>query len=82
MLDSSGKYHKALSPPDFRRVDAASLDEHVDLPFSLLTEIRQIVDDLAVQLGKYTAGDDEIETRMVDLQSRLFKSKHISSKSL
>lgn len=33
------------------------------------------MDELAIQLGKYTAGDDNLDIGIVDLQTRLYKSE-------
>lgn len=59
---------------NFPSVRNTHLDQHKALPFSSVSDIAAIVDDLAGDLGKLKHGRSGSEGELADLQSRMLKS--------
>lgn len=54
------------------------LDKHSDLPFSSLSDITQVIDQLTVEMKGVTQVDQKTELRILELQSKMVKSEQSS----
>lgn len=75
-LDSHAEYHRGLEP-QFNKLSIDDLDSHSDLPFSSLSDIAAVIDQLAAEMTGISQKDQKMEQRVLELQSRMIKSESL-----
>lgn len=73
-LDAHAEYHRGLEP-QFNKVSIDDLDAHSDLPFSSLSDIVTVIDQLAAEMDGITQKDQKMEHKVLEVQSRMVKSE-------
>jgi len=73
-LATHAEYHRGLEPK-FNRVSLEDLDGHNELPFSSISDIATIIDQLSAEMGGMKQKDKSAELRVMELQSRMLKSE-------
>ena len=74
-LDAHAEYHRGLEPK-FNELSIDDLDSHSDLPFSSLSDIAKVIDQLTAEMSGETQKDQKMEHRVLEIQSRMVKSKY------
>lgn len=75
-LDSHAEYHHGLEP-QFNKLSIEDLDSHSDLPFSSLSDIAAVIDQLAAEMTGIALRDHNVEHRVLEVQSRMIKSESL-----
>lgn len=73
-LDTHAEYHQGLES-GFNKVTIDDLDSHSDLPFSSLSDIAKVIDQLTVEMSGIAQRDQKTEHRVLEIQSRMVKSE-------
>ena len=74
-LDAHAEYHRGLEPK-FNELSIDDLDSHSDLPFSSLSDIAKVIDQLTAEMSGETQKDQKMEHRVLEIQSSIVKSKY------
>jgi hypothetical protein len=75
-LATHAEYHRGLEP-DFNKVQVQDLDGHRELPFSSLSDIADIINQLSSEMAGISQKDKSDELRVLELQSKMLKSESI-----
>lgn len=73
-LDAHADYHRGLEPK-FNKLSIDDLDSHSDLPFSSLSDIATVIDQLTAEMTGVTQKDQKMEHKVLEVQSRMVKSE-------
>lgn len=73
-LATHAEYHQSLEPK-FDKITLEDLDKHDELPFSSIEDIAKLIDILSAEVGGRRQKDKNAELRVLELQSRMLKSK-------
>ena len=74
-LATHAEYHQGLEPK-FNKVSLEDLDAHNELPFSSISDIASIIDQLSAEMSGMKQKDKSAELRVMELQSRMSKSEY------
>ena len=74
-LATHAEYHRGLEPK-FNKVSLEDLDAHNELPFSSISDIASIIDQLSAEMSGMKQKDKSAELRVMELQSRMLKSEY------
>ena len=74
-LATHAEYHRGLEPK-FNKVSLEDLDGHNELPFSSISDIASIIDQLSAEMSGMKQKDKSAELRVMELQSRMLKSEY------
>lgn len=76
-MDAHAEYHRGLEPK-FNKVSIDDLDSHSDLPFSTLSDVASVIDQLSIEMSGITQADLKLEHKVLELQSKMVKSEFIA----
>jgi hypothetical protein len=72
-LATHAEYHRGLEPK-YKKISLDDLEN--ELPFSSLSDIAAIIDQLSAEMSEVGQRDKTTELRVMELQSRMLKSEY------